>query len=42
MLVTVKFSLFYIGDEKNFEYSFIIPQEFAFLLESINGVSSDS
>ena len=31
MLVTLNFSLFYIGDEKNFEYSFNIPQEFVFL-----------
>ena len=42
MLITVKFSLYYIGDEKNFEYSFIIPQEFVFLYQSINGVSLDS
>ena len=31
MLITVKFSLVYIGDKKNFEHSFIIPQEFTFL-----------
>jgi Na+-transporting methylmalonyl-CoA/oxaloacetate decarboxylase beta subunit len=42
MFITVKFSLFYIGDEKNFEHSLIIPQKFAFLFESINGVSLDS
>lgn len=42
MLVTVKFPLFYNEDEKNFEHSFIIPQEFAFLFESINEVSLDS
>ena len=42
MLITVKFYLFCFGDEKNFEYSFIIPQGFAFLFQSINGVSLDS
>jgi hypothetical protein len=42
MLITVKLSLFYVGGEKNFEHPFIIPQEYAFLFESINGVDLDS
>ena len=33
----MKFYLFYNGDTKNFAHSFIIPQEFAFLFEFING-----